>query len=101
MGCFCWSFVPLVYLLRKSTQFHVKEQSVKEFTFIFYFLSSHISCDRCAIPEDDMDQDKINLKVKDREEKKDQENNPEVSDKDIDRTNDNKEEDKSKKTVSP
>ena len=48
------------------------KQSVKELFFISYFLFSHHSCDRCAIPYDDVDEDKVGLKVQDREEKKEE-----------------------------
>ena len=41
------------------------EQSVKEFSFISYFLFSHNSCDCCAIPDDDIDEDKVGLEVED------------------------------------
>ena len=51
------------------------EQSVKEFSFIFYFLFSHNSCDRCAIPDTDVDEDKVGLKVEDGEEKKEDNSN--------------------------
>ena len=50
------------------------EHSVKEFSFVYYFLFSHNSYDRCAIPDDDVDEDKVNLKVEDREEKKEEDN---------------------------
>ena len=46
------------------------EQSVKEFSFVSYFIFSHNSCDRCAIPDDDVDADKVGLKVEDGEENK-------------------------------
>ena len=48
--------------------------SVKEFSFISYFLFSHNSCDRCTITDDDVDEDKVGLKVEDREEKKEEDN---------------------------
>ena len=68
------------------------EQSVKEFSFISYFLFSHNSCNCCAIPDNIMDEDKVGLKVEDREEKKDEDvDDLEVSDEEIDRTNENKE----------
>ena len=57
------------------------ELSVKELYFISYFLFSHNSCDRCAIPDDDVDEDNVGLKVEDGEEKKDEDNDDlEVSD---------------------
>ena len=75
------------------------EQSVKEFSFIFYFLFSHNSCDRCAIPDTDVDEDKVGLKVEDGEEKKeDNYNNLEVLDEDVDGMNNDEEEDRPKKT---
>ena len=46
------------------------ELSVKEFSFISYFLFSHNSCDHCEIPDDDVDEDKVGLKVESGEEKK-------------------------------
>ena len=46
-----------------------------------------------------MDEDKFGLKVEDREEKKEEDNNNmEVSDEDVDCSNDNEEEDRPKKT---
>ena len=75
------------------------EHSVKELSFFSYLLFSHNSCDRCAIPDDDVDEDKVGLKVEDREEKKKEDDNDlEVSDEDVDGTNDHEEEDTSKKT---
>ena len=72
---------------------------VKEFSFISYFLFSHNSCNRCAIPYDDVDKGKVGLEVEDREEKKEEDNNNlEVSKKDVDGSNDDKEEDRTKKT---
>ena len=76
-----------------------RKLSVEKFSFISYFLFSHNSCDCCAIPDDDMDEDKVGLKVEDREDKKEEDGNDlEVSDKDVGRTNDNKEEDRPKNT---
>ena len=46
------------------------KQSVKEFSFISYFLFSHNSCNCCAIPGNDADEDKVGLKVEDSEDKK-------------------------------
>ena len=75
------------------------ELSVKEFSFIFHFLFSHNSCDRCAIPDDDVDEDKVGLKVEDGEDKKEEDDDDlEVSDEGVDGTNDDKEEDRLKKT---
>ena len=75
------------------------EQSVKEFSFISYFLFSHNSCDCCTIPDDNVDKDKIGLKVDDGEEKKeDDDDDLEVSDKDVDGMNEDEEEDRPKKT---
>ena len=54
------------------------EHSVKEFSFISYFLFSHNSCNRCAIPDDNMDQDKVEIKVEYGEEKKEEEDNVEA-----------------------
>ena len=65
------------------------EHSVKELSLISYFLFSHNSCDRCAIPDNDVDEDKVGLKVDDGEEKKEEDDDdPEVSDEDVDRLND-------------
>ena len=73
--------------------------SVKEFSFISYFLFSNNYWDRCAIPDDDVDEEKVGLKVEEGEEKKEEDDNDlEVSDKDVDRSNDNEEEDRPKKT---
>ena len=73
--------------------------SVKEFSLISYFLFSHNSCDRCTIPDNDVDKDKVGLKVEDREENKEEDDNDlVVSEKDVDRMNDDKEEDRPKKT---
>ena len=74
------------------------KRSVKKFSFISYFLFSHNPCNRCEIPDNDFDDKKINLKVEDGEEKEDEEENLEVSDEDIDGTNDDEEEDRSKNT---
>ena len=75
------------------------EQSVKEFSFISYFLFSHNSYNRCAIPDDDVDEDKVGLKVEDGEEKKEEDDDDlEVSDKDVDGMNDDEEEDRPNKT---
>ena len=52
-----------------------REQSVKEFSFIYYFLFSHNYCHRCLIPDDDVDEDKVCLKVEDGEEKKEEDDN--------------------------
>ena len=66
--------------------FMSSELSVKEFSFISYFSFSHNSCDRCAIPYDDVDEDKVSLKVEDGEDKKYENNdNLEVLDEDVDR----------------
>ena len=46
------------------------ELSVKEFSFIYEFLFSHNYYDCCEIPDDDVDEEKVGLKVEDREEKK-------------------------------
>ena len=75
------------------------ELSVKEFSSIYYFLFSHNSCNRCAIPYDDMDEDKVGLNIEDGEEKKEEDNDDmEVLDEDVDESNDDEEEDKPKKT---
>ena len=74
-------------------------QSVKELSFVSYFLFSHHSCDRCAIPDDYVDEDKVSLKVEDGEEKKDEDNDDlGVSDEDVDGSNDDEEEDRPKDT---
>ena len=71
--------------------------SVKEFSFISYFLFSHHSCNHCAIPDDHVDEDKVGLKVEDGEEKKEEDNDDmEVSDKDVDGSNEDEEEDRPK-----
>ena len=68
------------------------EPSVKEFSFISYFLFFHNSCDRCAIPDNNVDVDKVGLKVEDREErKKGDNNNLEVLDKGVNGLNDDEE----------
>ena len=68
------------------------KHSVKEFSFISYFLFYHNSCDWCTIPDNDVDEDNVDLKVGDREEKKeDDDYDMEVSDEDVDGTNGNKE----------
>ena len=56
------------YIYYVSLQsFMSSKLSVKEFSLIFYFLFSHNSCNRCVIPDDDADEDKVGLKVEDRE----------------------------------
>ena len=68
------------------------EHSIKEFSFIYYFSFSHNSCNRCEIPDDDVDEENVGLKVEDGEDKKEQDDNDmEVLDNDIDGTNDNEE----------
>ena len=75
------------------------EHSVKEFSFIFYFLFSQNSCDICAIPDDDVGEDKVGFKVEDGEEKKEEDNDDlEVSDEDVDGTNDDKDDHRPRKT---
>ena len=75
------------------------ELSVKEFYFIYYFLFSLNSCNRCAIPYDDVEEDKVGLKVEYGEDKKERdEDDLEVSDKDVDGKNDNEEEYRPKNT---
>ena len=75
------------------------KHSVKEFSFIYYFLFSHNYCNRCIITDNNVDEDKVGIKVKDREEKKDEDDNDlELLDKDVDGINDNEEEDRPKKT---
>ena len=75
------------------------ELSVKEFSFISYFLFFHNSCDRCTIPDDNMDEEKVGLKVEGGEEKKEEYNkNLEVSDEDINSSNDDEEDESPKKT---
>ena len=65
------------------------ELSVKELSFISYFLFSRNYCNHCAIPKNDVDEDKVGLKVEDREEKKEEDNiDLEVSDEDVNRSND-------------
>ena len=43
------------------------KHSVKELSFISYFLFSHNACDLCAVPDDDVDEDEVGLKVEDGE----------------------------------
>ena len=75
------------------------ELSVKKFSFISCFLFSHYSCDRCAIPDDDVDEEKDGLKVEDGEDKKEEDNNDmEVSDEGVDGLNEDEEEESPKKT---
>ena len=75
------------------------EQSVKQFSFISYFLFSHNSCDCCPIPDDDVDEENVGLKVEDREEKKEEDDDDlGVSDKDVNGMNGDKEEDRPKNT---
>ena len=75
------------------------EKSVRELSFISYFLFYQNSCNRCAIPDTNVDEDKFGLKVEDREEKKEEDDkNMEVLDKDVDGTNDDREEDRPKNT---
>ena len=47
------------------------EHSVNELSFISYILFSHHSCDRYAIPDNDVHEDKVSLKVENEEDKKD------------------------------
>ena len=65
------------------------------------FLTSYffiIPANRCAILENDVDEEKVGLKVEDGEEKKEEDNdNMEVSDEDVDGSNDNEEEDRTNK----
>ena len=59
--------------------------SVKEFYFISYFLFYNNYCDYCVIPDNDVDEEKICLKVEDGEEKKEEDNDDlEVSDEGVD-----------------
>ena len=99
MGCFRLYFVRLVYFLRKSTEFHVKRRECQRILFHFLLLIYHDSCNRCAIPDEYVDEDKVGLKVEDGEEQKEEDDNDlEVSDEDIDGMNDDKEQDMHKKT---
>ena len=76
-----------------------REQSVKGLSFISYFLFSHNSCDLRAIPDDDVDEEKVGLKVEDREDKNEEDNDDlEVLGEDVDGTNDYEEEDRQKNT---
>ena len=73
--------------------------SVKEFSFISYFLFSPNSCDRCDIPDNYVDEEKVGLKVEDGEDKKEEDNDYlEVSDENSDWLNEDEEEDSTKKT---
>ena len=76
-----------------------RELSVKVFSYISYFLFSHDSCDQGVILDNDMDEDKVGLKVEDwKETKEEYDKDLEVLDEDVNGTNDNKEEDRPKKT---
>ena len=75
------------------------ELSVKEFSFMYYLLSSHNSCNFCSIPDYDLDEDKVGLKVEDGEEKNEEDNEDlEVLEEDVDESNYDEEEDRPKKT---
>ena len=75
------------------------DQSVKEFSFISYFLFSHDSCNCYTILDEDVDEEKVGLKVEDGEDKKEEDNDDlEVSDDDVNGTNDDEEEDRPKNT---
>ena len=75
------------------------KHSVKEFSFISYFLFSHNSCDCCTIPDDNLDEDEVAFKVEDRGEKKEEDKeNLEVLDEDVDGMNDDEEKDRYKNT---
>ena len=50
--------------------FMSSELSVKELFFIYYLLFSQNSCDRCAIPDKDVDEEKVSLNIEDKEDKK-------------------------------
>ena len=79
--------------------FMSSELSFKEFFFIFYFFFSHNSGNRFAVPDNDVNQDKVGLKVEYEEDKnKKDENDMEVLEEDVDRTNDKKEENRTEKT---
>ena len=66
------------------------ELSVKEFSFISYFLFSNNSCNCCAILDDNVDKEKVGLKVEYREDKnKEDDYDMEVLDKDVDGMNEN------------
>ena len=49
-----------------------REHSVKELSFIYYFLFSHNSCYFCTIPDNDVDENRFGLKVEDEEEKEEE-----------------------------
>ena len=73
--------------------------SVKDFYFVSFILFSNNSCDRCAIPDADVDEEKFGLKIEDGEDKKEEDyDDLEVLDEDVEGTNDKKEEERSKKT---
>ena len=75
------------------------EQSVKELSFISFYLFSHISCNCCTILDRDLDEDKVGHKIDDGKEKKEEdENDLEVSDEDVDGKNDYGEEGRPKNT---
>ena len=98
MGHFYPSCACLVYCLYKSTYFHVKQTYCRIVILNFLLLFSHDSCDRCAIPDEYLDEYKLGLKVEGGEEKKEEDDkNLEVSDKDADGMNDDKEEESSNK----
>ena len=75
------------------------ELSVKEISFILYFLFFHNSYDSCAIPDNNLDEDKVGLKVEDKYEKEEEDNKDlEVSDNNVDSSNEYEEEDRPKNT---
>ena len=64
---------------------------------IYFLLSYHNSYDRCAIPDDNVDEEKVDPKVEDGENKKEEDDNDlEISDKEVNRKNYDKEEDSPK-----
>ena len=91
MGRF-FCLASIQYISYVSLQsFMSSKLSVKELSFIYYLLFSYNSYNRCAIPDDDVDQDKVGLKVEDgKEKKKEDEDDLEVLDEEVNMKNDGK-----------
>ena len=61
---------------------------------ITYLLFSHHSCNICAVLDNDVDEEKVGLNFEDREEKNEEDNDDqEISGKDVDGSNGDEEED--------
>ena len=75
------------------------EHEVKELSFISYFLFSHNSCNSFAIPDNSADEDKVGLKFEDVEDNKEEDDDDiEVLEEVVNGMNDDKEEDRPRKT---